>query len=74
MKTISLFLTLAFLVALPAADAPQARKVPRLGVLIPAEPPSPEEPHLAAFRQALRDLGYVEGQTMALSQILLRGA
>ena len=34
--------------------------------MFPAELPSPEEPNLAAFRQALRHLGYVEGQTVAL--------
>ena len=66
MKTLLLLITLALLVALPAPEAQQARKVPRLGVLIPAEPSSPDEPHLAAFRQALRDLGYVEGQTIAV--------
>jgi putative tryptophan/tyrosine transport system substrate-binding protein len=59
-------LTLSLLAAPLAAEAQQARKVPRLGVLVPAEPPSPEEPHLAAFRQALSHLGYVEGQTVAI--------
>jgi putative tryptophan/tyrosine transport system substrate-binding protein len=59
-------LTLSLLAAPLAAEAQQAGKVPRLGVLVPAEPPSPEEPHLAAFRQALRHLGYVEGQTIAI--------
>jgi hypothetical protein len=46
--------------------AQQAGKVPRLGVLCPAELPSPEEPNLAVFRQALRHLGYVEGQTVTI--------
>jgi putative ABC transport system substrate-binding protein len=59
-------LTLSILAAPLAADAQQAGKVPRLGVVFPAELPSPEEPNLAAFRQALRHLGYVEGQTVAL--------
>ena len=59
-------LTLSMPASPLAAEAQQAGKVPRLGVLVPAEPPSPEEPNLAAFRQALRDLGYVEGQTVAL--------
>ena len=49
-----------------AAEAQQAGKVPRLGVVFPTELTSPEEPNLAAFRQALRHLGYVEGQTIAL--------
>src|SRR5262249_57786163 len=57
---------LGLLVAPLAAEAQQAGKVPRLGLLFPAELPSSEEPSLAAFRQALRDLGYVDGQTVAL--------
>jgi hypothetical protein len=44
------------------ADAQKAGKVPRIGVVVAAEPASPEEPNSAAFRQALLDLGYVEGQ------------
>ena len=66
--TIGLLVTLALSlhVAPLAAEAQQAGKVPRLGVLAPAEPPSLREPHLAAFRQALRHLGYVEGQTVAI--------
>ena len=58
-------LVLSILAAPLAADAQQTGKVPRLGVLFPAESPSPEEPNLAAFREALRHLGYVEGQTVA---------
>jgi putative ABC transport system substrate-binding protein len=59
--------TLSILAAPLAADVQQAGKVPRLGVVFPAELPSPEESHLAAFRQALRHLGYVEGQTVAIA-------
>ena len=65
MKTLALLLTLALCVA-PSVAAQPAGKVPRLGVLFPAELPSPEEPNLAAFRQALRHLGYVEGQSVAI--------
>ncbi len=46
-----------------AADAQQATKVPRVGLLRPGSPP---DPYVDAFRQGLRDLGYVEGQTIAL--------
>lgn len=60
-------LTLSILAAPLAADAQQAGKVPRLSVLFTAELPSLEEPNLAAFRQALRHLGYVEGQTVAIA-------
>ena len=47
-------LTLSLLAAPLAAEAQQVGQVPRLGVLFPAELPVPEEPSLAAFRQALR--------------------
>ena len=59
-------LTLSLLAAPLAAKAQQAGKVPRLGVFVLASPPSPEEPNIAAFRQALQKLGYVEGQTVAI--------
>jgi putative ABC transport system substrate-binding protein len=59
-------LTLSILAAPLATEAQQAGKVPRLGVVFPAELPSSEEPNLAAFRQVLRRLGYVEGQTVAI--------
>jgi len=59
-------LILSLLTAPLAAKVQQTGRVPRLGLLFPAELPSPEEPSLAAFRQALHHLGYVEGQTVAL--------
>src|SRR2546422_10956395 len=49
-----------------APGAAQAQKVPRIGVLCPADPASPTEPDTAAFRQGLRDLGYVEGRNIAV--------
>jgi putative ABC transport system substrate-binding protein len=49
-----------------AAEAQPAGKMPRIGVLLPAEPASPTEPNASAFRQGLRDLGYVEGQSIAV--------
>jgi putative ABC transport system substrate-binding protein len=50
----------------PLADAQRSANIPRIGVLLPAEPPSPEDPNLAAFRHALEHLGYVDGQTVAM--------
>jgi putative tryptophan/tyrosine transport system substrate-binding protein len=57
---------LAALFAGPLAATGQSPKLPRIGVLVPAKPPSPTEPHIAAFRQGLRALGYVEGQNVVV--------
>jgi putative ABC transport system substrate-binding protein len=46
-----------------AAEGQQAGKVPRIGVLSPGSPPLEA---FDAFRRGLRDLGYVEGQTIIL--------
>jgi putative tryptophan/tyrosine transport system substrate-binding protein len=58
-------LALSLLVAPPAAVQPMGN-VPRIGVLVPGEAPSPQEPTLATFRHALQHLGYLEGQTIAV--------
>jgi putative ABC transport system substrate-binding protein len=58
-----MMLSLGILAAPPAAGAQQPAKVPRVGLLRPGSPP---DPYVEAFRQGLRDLGYVEGQTIAL--------
>ena len=55
-----------------AARAQQAPKVPRVGVLSPAA--SESAGTLTAFREAIRDLGYVEGQTIALDFRLSKGS
>jgi putative ABC transport system substrate-binding protein len=49
-----------------AAHAQSARKLSRIGVLRPGLPPGEPDRALDRFRQGLRDLGYVEGQTIAL--------
>jgi len=53
----------------PLAAEAQAGKVPRIGVVGPA----PGSPLLAAFRQGLRELGYTEGQNVALEVRSLDG-
>ena len=47
------------------AEAQQPKKVPRIGLLI-ASSPSPALPRVGAFRQGLRDLGYVEGKDIII--------
>ena len=55
-------LALALLAAPLTADAQSPSKVPRIGYLSPALDTS----LLAALRQGLRDLGWVEGQNIAI--------
>jgi len=58
-------LVLGVLTAPLAAAAPPRAKVPRIGVLAPAEP-SAKDPIVAAFTQALRGLGQIDGRTVAI--------
>jgi putative tryptophan/tyrosine transport system substrate-binding protein len=69
-----LTLTLAILAAPLAADAQPVGKVYRIGLLTsgPASPASMLS--LEAFRQGLRDLGYVEGQNIVLEQRRAEGS
>src|SRR6266478_4392496 len=57
-----MMLTLSLL----AAEAQQQGKVFRVGALTPAFPTSEPYLPLEAFRQGLRDLGYVEGQNLVI--------
>ena len=59
-------LALSLLTAPLAATAQPAGKIPRIGVLAPGPPPGEPGKGTESFRQGLRDLGYVEGQTIAL--------
>ncbi len=60
-----LLLALSIVAAPPAAHAQQPAKVPRIGYLSSRSPT--DNPHLLeAFRQGLRELGYVEGQNVAI--------
>ena len=58
-------IALVLMVAGAVADAQQPKKVPRIGVLL-STTPSSSSPRMEAFRQGLRDLGYVEGQNIAI--------
>src|SRR5437762_9114493 len=48
------------------AEAQQPKKVPRIGYLAPVFPCSGSVPSLEAFRQGLRDLGYVEDKNITI--------
>ena len=56
----TLFLTTATL-----AQAQQTKKIPRIG-LLSGQRPSPMPPVIEAFRQGLRELGYVEGKNLLI--------
>jgi ABC-type uncharacterized transport system substrate-binding protein len=56
-------LTLALLAAPIAADAQPAGKIPRIGILRQGSPP---DPLVEAFRQGLRELGYVEDRNISI--------
>ena len=59
-------LTLGLLLAEAlAAHAQPPAKVPRIGVLWER---TPTDPFIAAFRQGLRELGYIEGQSMVIEE------
>src|SRR5499425_2607418 len=47
------------------AEAQQAKKVPRIGY-VSATSPSANLARIEAFRQGLRELGYVEGKNMVI--------
>ena len=49
------------------ARAQQATKIPRIGFLITSSP-SAIAPRMDAFRQGLRELGYVEGKNIAIER------
>ena len=52
------------LVATSLADAQQSGKVPRIGFVSGTGEPNNPGPLIGAFRQGLRDLGYVEGKNI----------
>src|SRR6478672_10071208 len=47
------------------SEAQQPAKIPRIGLLI-ASSASSQEPRLRAFKQGLRELGYIEGQNITI--------
>ena len=64
---LAVILMLGLLATRPAADAQQPAKVPRIGMLLTLSPEHPEgRAPLAQFRQALRELGYVEGRNIVI--------
>src|SRR5262245_61282044 len=66
MRRIGLVVVVAVMLLAPlGCGGQQAGNIPTIGILI-AGPPSSNSPTLGAFRQGLRELGYVEGQNIRL--------
>ena len=61
-----------FLATISLAEAQQQGKVPRIGYLS-AVSPSAESSRLDAFRQGLRDLGYVDGKNIVIESRFAEG-
>ena len=68
---LSKFLALCFLLFAPCspAQAQQPKKIPRIGYLKGTQPDSRDD----AFRQGLRALGYIEGQTIHIEWRFAQG-
>jgi len=64
-KAIAVLLVILALASAHLAEAQQPKKIPRVGYLT-ISTPSAQAPYTKAFRQGLRDLGYIEGQTITI--------
>ena len=58
-------LAVSFAICGAVAQAQQPKKVPRIGYLSPIDPAS-ESTRSEGIRLALRELGYIEGQNIAI--------
>ena len=73
MKKISLGAVAAFILAIGhLAQAQQPTKTPRIGYIATAFPSSTPA-RIEAFRQGLRDLGYVEGKNIVIESRYAEG-
>jgi ABC-type uncharacterized transport system substrate-binding protein len=63
-KILTCLLLTVLLLTVSIAEAQQAKKVPRIGILSPLS--SSADDLLDAFRQGLRELGYVEGRNIVI--------
>jgi putative tryptophan/tyrosine transport system substrate-binding protein len=62
---LSILFVMVLLALAVVAQAQQPKKIPRIGFLI-ARSPSANAPRIEAFRQGLRELGYVEGKNIVI--------
>ena len=67
-KILASILAAALIASTRLAAAQEPKKVPRIGYLSPLDPAT-ESTRSEAFRLALRELGYIEGQNLSLIHI-----
>jgi putative tryptophan/tyrosine transport system substrate-binding protein len=67
-----LLVGLAF-ASVPQAEAQQTNRVPRIGWLVTGVPSSASSLNLEAFRQGLRDFGYIEGKNIQIESRYAEG-
>jgi hypothetical protein len=71
-KSISVIWLLALTVApFPFAEAQQPKKIPRMGFVTSFGSPSKHQ--IEAFREGLKERGYIEGKTFWLSIAIRKG-
>lgn len=66
-------LVLGILAAAPFSAAQQPPKIPRIGILFPGTCSTARQ-YVDAFRQGLRELGYVGGQNIAIESRTAEGS
>jgi putative ABC transport system substrate-binding protein len=73
-RKITVLTLCAMLLALCSfAEAQQPRKLPRIGYLVTAGDPGSSDSPDKAFREGLRDLGYLEGENILIEYRYLEG-
>jgi putative tryptophan/tyrosine transport system substrate-binding protein len=72
-RFLGLLLTTFLLVAVSIAHAQQPEKVHRIGYVSTSGDPNNPGPHVAAFRQGLQSLSYIEGKNIVVEYRYLEG-